>query len=51
MDLRAGGSGGHTTVTSAVGLSIALMTGSEPVEGVDVVAEFLDSFDPAKAQA
>jgi len=46
MDLRAGGTADHTPVTSAIGLAIAMMVGSEPDEGSDIVSAFLDSVAP-----
>jgi hypothetical protein len=46
MDLRAGGSGGHNPVSSALGFSVALMVGGEPVEGRDLAADFLDAISP-----
>lgn len=47
MDLSAGGSGGHTPVSSALGLSMAIMVGSEPNAGKsDIVTSFLESIDP-----
>ncbi|MBD1599886.1 hypothetical protein [Pseudomonas typographi] len=35
LDLRAGGNGGHTPDSSALGLAIAISAGSEPVAGAD----------------
>jgi hypothetical protein len=47
MDLCAGGSGGHTPISSAIGLSMAVTLGSEPEDGQsDVISRFLDSIDP-----
>jgi hypothetical protein len=47
MDLCAGGAGGHTPISSAIGLATAVMVGSEPNDGrSDVVTRFLDSIDP-----
>ncbi len=47
MDLCAGGSGGHTPVSSAIGLGVAVAMGSEPVPGQrDAMSRFLDSIDP-----
>jgi hypothetical protein len=47
MDLCAGGAGGHTPISSAIGLATAVMVGSEPTDGrSDVVTRFLDSIDP-----
>ncbi|MGH6929861.1 MAG: hypothetical protein ACREEV_16200, partial [Dongiaceae bacterium] len=42
MDLRAGGSADHTPVTSAIGLAVAMMMGSEP-DGDDVLSLILDA--------
>jgi hypothetical protein len=47
MDLRAGGSADHTPVTSAIGLAVAIMTGSEPQTGADALSAALDAIDPA----
>jgi hypothetical protein len=46
MDLRAGGSADHTPTTSAIGLAVAVMMGSEPEAGGDALACFLDSIEP-----
>jgi hypothetical protein len=47
MDLCAGGEGGHTPLSSALGLSIAVQCGSEPSEGAhDGVSDFLDEITP-----
>ena len=47
MELRAGGSGGHNPVSSAIGLAIAVSLGSEPVAPTgDTVSTFLDAIDP-----
>ena len=46
MDLRAGGSADHTPVTSAIGLAVAIMMGSEPETGADPLSAALDSVDP-----
>ena len=43
MDLRADGTGGHHPDSSALGLAIAMMVGSEPREGSDIVSTWLDS--------
>lgn len=43
MDLRAGGTGGHNPFSSALGLAIAVMVGSEPREGADAVSTWLDA--------
>ncbi|MBB3770926.1 hypothetical protein FHS55_001521 [Angulomicrobium tetraedrale] len=45
MNLRAGARS-HTPVSSLIGLSVAVMTGSEPRDGEDMVTRFLDSIDP-----
>jgi hypothetical protein len=47
MDLRAGGGADHTSVTSAIGLAIAIMMGSEPQTDADALSAVLDSIDPA----
>jgi hypothetical protein len=47
MDLRAGGEADHNPTSSAIGLAVAIMVGSEPVEGTDAVERFLDSIAPA----
>lgn len=46
MNLRAGAST-HTEVSSAIALSVAVMVGSAPVDGEDVMTAFLDRIDPA----
>ena len=47
MELRAGGSGGHNPVSSAIGLATAVSLGSEPMtSSADAVTEFLDSVTP-----
>jgi hypothetical protein len=47
MDLCAGGSGGHVPASSALGLAVAVMAGSEPTGGkADRVSAFLDSIAP-----
>lgn len=46
MNLRAGVRA-HTPVSSLIALSVAVMVGSEPVDGTDVVTDFLDAIDPA----
>jgi hypothetical protein len=47
MDLCAGGSGGHTPVSSAIGLAVAITVGSEPDDGKsDIVTGFFNSIDP-----
>jgi len=45
MNLRAGARS-HTRVSSLIAFSVAVMVGSPPVEGRDVVTDFLDSVDP-----
>jgi hypothetical protein len=45
MNLRAGAAG-HNPTSSLIGLSISMMAGSEPVNGTDVVADFLELIDP-----
>jgi len=48
MDLCAGGAGGHTPFSSALGLAIAVRCGSEPLGGAhDEVSDFLDRITPA----
>ncbi|MQT13161.1 hypothetical protein [Segnochrobactrum spirostomi] len=47
MNLRAGADR-HNPVSSAIGLSVAVMCGSEPVAGEDVVTRFLAAIDPAR---
>jgi hypothetical protein len=50
MDLCAGGTGGHTPVSSCIGLATAVMVGSEPGGGQhDIVTRFLDSIDPNRS--
>jgi hypothetical protein len=51
MDLRAGGGADHTPVTSAIGLAVAIMMGSEPETGADPLSAALDSVDPRAAGA
>jgi len=47
MELRAGGSGGHNPVSSAIGLGVAVALGSEPeTPAGDAVSAFLDAIDP-----
>ncbi len=48
MNLRAGATT-HNPVSSLIGFSVAVMAGSEPVTGDDVVSRFLDAIDPARA--
>jgi hypothetical protein len=46
MNLRAG-AGSHNPISSAIGLGIAVMMGSEPMdEAGDVLSTFLDAIDP-----
>jgi len=45
MNLRAG-AGFHNDVSSAIGFAVAVMAGSEPVNGRDFVSSFLDGIDP-----
>jgi Ser/Thr protein kinase RdoA (MazF antagonist) len=45
MNLRAGAAS-HNPVSSLIGLSVAVMAGSEPVSGQDMVSCFLDAIDP-----
>jgi SAM-dependent methyltransferase len=46
MNLRAGASS-HNALSSLIAFSVAVMAGSEPVEGEDVVTRFLDGIAPA----
>lgn len=46
MNLRAGAAT-HTPVSSLIGFSVAVMVGSAPREGTDIVTRFLDAIDPA----
>jgi hypothetical protein len=46
MNLRAGGSADQTPTTSAIGLAVAVMMGSEPEAGRDALSGFLDSVEP-----
>jgi Ser/Thr protein kinase RdoA (MazF antagonist) len=48
MDLRAGGAADHTPITSAIGLSVAVMMGSEPDNGEDDLSRVLDSLAPER---
>jgi hypothetical protein len=49
MDLAAGGSGGHTPTSSAIGLATAVSLGSETAAGrLDVITRFLDRIDPER---
>ena len=45
MNLRAG-AGSHNPASSLIGFSVAVMAGSEPVAGEDVVTAFLDVISP-----
>ena len=45
MNLRAGATT-HNPVSSLIGLSTAVMVGSEPMAGEDAVSRFFDSIDP-----
>ncbi|MCS0495258.1 hypothetical protein NVS89_09120 [Ancylobacter sp. MQZ15Z-1] len=45
MDLRAGART-HTPISSLIGLSVAVMVGSPPLQGADAVTRFLDRIDP-----
>lgn len=45
MNLRAGATS-HNATSSLIGLSIAVMAGSPPVDGSDMITRFLDSIDP-----
>jgi hypothetical protein len=45
MNLRAGVAS-HNPVSSAIGLGVAVMMGSSPKEGADVLSEFLDAVEP-----
>lgn len=46
MNLRAGATS-HNPVSSLIGLSVAVMVGSEPTSGEDDVTRFLDAIAPA----
>lgn len=46
MNLRAGATS-HNPTSSLIGLAVAVMVGSEPVAGEDVVTGFLDAIAPA----
>ncbi len=47
MNLRAGPGGGpHSPTTSAIGLFVALMAGSPPETGTDVVSDFIEAIRP-----
>lgn len=45
MNLRAGATT-HNPTSSLIGFSVAVMTGSEPVAGEDVMTRFFDMIDP-----
>jgi hypothetical protein len=45
MNLRAGATS-HNPVSSLIGLSSAVMAGSEPVEGENALTRFFDVIDP-----
>ena len=45
MNLRAGATT-HNPVSSLIGLAVAVMVGSEPVSGEDIVTRFLDAITP-----
>jgi Ser/Thr protein kinase RdoA (MazF antagonist) len=45
MNLRAG-AGDHNPVSSAIGLSVAIMAGSEPANGRDSLSAMLDDLEP-----
>jgi Ser/Thr protein kinase RdoA (MazF antagonist) len=47
MDLRAGSSAGHTPITSAIGLAMAMITGSEPEGADDPLSTVLDAIAPS----
>lgn len=47
MNLRAGATT-HNPTSSLIGFSMAVMAGSEPVSGGDVVSAFFDAIDPAR---
>ncbi|QRM57472.1 hypothetical protein [Sinorhizobium sp. BG8] len=47
MNLRAGATT-HNPVSSLIGFSMAVMAGSEPVDGEDFVSRFLDAIDPER---
>ncbi|EEW25764.1 hypothetical protein [Rhodobacter ferrooxidans] len=46
MNLRAG-AGGHSPQSSAIGFAMAIMAGSPPVAGQDLMTRFFDSIRPA----
>ncbi|WP_309085681.1 hypothetical protein [Chelativorans sp.] len=45
MNLRAGASS-HTPASSLIAFSVAVMAGSEPLDGTDMISRFLDAIDP-----
>jgi hypothetical protein len=45
MNLRAGAAS-HNPISSLIAISVAVMVGSEPENGEDIVTRFLDSIDP-----
>ncbi len=45
-ELRAGGPTGHTPVSAAIGWSIAVAAGAEPVSGTDAFTSFFDAVAP-----
>jgi Ser/Thr protein kinase RdoA (MazF antagonist) len=45
MNLRAGG-GAQNPVSSAIGLSVAVMAGSEPAAGGDAISDFIEGIAP-----
>ncbi|MBA9033937.1 hypothetical protein [Rhizobium leguminosarum] len=45
MNLRAGATS-HNPTSSLIGFSVAMMVGSEPDEGVDLITRFLATIDP-----
>jgi hypothetical protein len=50
MDLCAGGAGGHTPESSALGLAVAVMVGSEPGLGsANRMSKFLDDITPGSS--
>lgn len=48
MNLRAGATS-HNPVSSLIGLSSAVMAGSEPVAGEDALSRFFDAIDPDRS--
>lgn len=45
MNLRAGATS-HNAISSLIGLSVAVMAGSPPVDGSDMITNFLEMIDP-----